>query len=109
MYQNTKDVQSIKSKNAWILCLILSIGLSHLLTKSFVTPLLNLQEGALAIENRNFKHRLSNLNVDEFGEVGGIFNHVMVGLEELEIAKNSQLIPVTKFICRRLCPTLVDQ
>jgi sigma-B regulation protein RsbU (phosphoserine phosphatase) len=65
----------------------LSIGLAHLLTKSFITPLLNLQEGALAIENRNFKHRLTNLNIDEFGEVGGIFNHVMVGLEELEIAK----------------------
>ena len=30
---------------------------------------------------------MSGLNVDEFGEVGGIFNHVMVGLEELEVAK----------------------
>ena len=70
-----------------ILCLILSIGLAHLLTKSFVTPLLTLQDGALAIESRNFKYRLSGLSVDEFGEVGGIFNHVMVGLEELEVAK----------------------
>ena len=70
-----------------VLCLILSIGLAHLLSKSFVKPLLTLQEGALAIENRNFKYRLSGLNIDEFGEVGGIFNHVMVGLEELEIAK----------------------
>ena len=70
-----------------ILCLILSIGLAHLLSKSFINPLQTLQEGALAIENRNFKHRLTSLNVDEFGEVGGIFNHVMVGLEELEVAK----------------------
>ena len=70
-----------------ILCLILSIGLAHLLSNSFVKPLLTLQDGALAIENRNFKYRLSGLNVDEFGEVGGIFNHVMVGLEELEVAK----------------------
>jgi hypothetical protein len=74
----------------WLLgisCLILSIGLAHLLSKSFINPLNTLQGGALAIENRNFKHRLSGLNVDEFGEVGGIFNHVMVGLEELEVAK----------------------
>ncbi len=70
-----------------VLCLILSIGLAHLLTKSFITPLLTLQDGALAIESRNFKYRLSGLSVDEFGEVGGIFNHVMVGLEELEVAK----------------------
>ena len=70
-----------------ILCLILSIGLAHLLANSFIKPLLTLQDGALAIESRNFKYRLSGLNVDEFGEVGGIFNHVMVGLEELEVAK----------------------
>ena len=70
-----------------VLCLILSIGLAHLLSKSFVKPLLTLQEGALAIEGRNFKHRVSGLNIDEFGEVAEIFNHVMVGLEELEVAK----------------------
>ena len=70
-----------------IFSLILSIGLAQLLTKSFINPLQNLQEGALAIENRNFKYRLSNLDIDEFGEVGSIFNHVMVGLEELEVAK----------------------
>ena len=79
-----------QSSLLWLLgtlCLILSVGLAHLLSKSFVKPLLTLQDGALAIESRNFKYRLSGLNVDEFGEVGGIFNHVMVGLEELEIAK----------------------
>ena len=69
------------------LCLILSIGLAQLLAKSFIKPLVVLQDGALAIENRNFEHRLSGLGVDEFGEVGGIFNHVMVGLEELEVSK----------------------
>jgi sigma-B regulation protein RsbU (phosphoserine phosphatase) len=65
----------------------LAIGLAQLLTKSFINPLLKLHEGALAIENRNFKYRLSIPNVDEFGEVSGIFNHMMVGLQELEIAK----------------------
>ncbi len=70
-----------------VLSLILSIGLAQLIAKSFIRPLLILQNGALAIENRNFKHRLSGLATDEFGEVGNIFNHAMVGLQELEIAK----------------------
>ncbi len=88
-----KNIDTLIDKQSsllWLLgtlCLILSIGLAHLLSKSFVKPLLTLQSGALAIESRNFKYRLSGLNVDEFGEVGGIFNHVMVGLEELEVAK----------------------
>lgn len=74
----------------WLLgtfSLILSFGLAQLISKSFIKPLLILQDGALAIENRNFKHRLSGLATDEFGEVGKIFNHAMVGLQELEIAK----------------------
>ena len=49
--------------------------------------MLTLQEGAMAIEERNFKHRIKELSHDEFGEVSGIFNNEMVGLEELEIAK----------------------
>ena len=49
--------------------------------------MINLQEGAYAIENRNFDHRISNLGSDEFGEVGNIFNNMMVGLKELEVAR----------------------
>ena len=70
-----------------LLSLLLSVGLAQLLSKSFINPLLILQNGALAIENRNFKYRLSGLATDEFGEVGKIFNHVMVGLEDLELAR----------------------
>lgn len=79
--------QSITLWLLGIFCLFLSIGLAQMLSKSFIKPLNILQEGALAIDSRNFKHRLSGLNVDEFGEVGNIFNHIMVGLEELEVAK----------------------
>lgn len=88
-----RNIDSIiyeQSSLLWILglfCLILSAGLAQILTKSFINPLLTLQEGAMAIEERNFKHRLKELSPDEFGEVAGIFNNVMVGLEELEIAK----------------------
>ena len=70
-----------------LLGLIMSIGLAQLISKSFIKPLLILQEGALSIENRNFKFRLSGFAPDEFGEVGDTFNHAMVGLEELGIAK----------------------
>ena len=88
--RNIDNVIKKQSSLYWILgvlCLILSVGLAQLLTKSFIMPLQKLQGGALAIENRNFEHRLSGLSIDEFGEVGGIFNKVMVGLEELEVAK----------------------
>lgn len=88
--RNIDYVIQKQSSLYWILgafCLILSVGLAQLLTKSFIKPLQKLQDGALAIENRNFEHRLSELGIDEFGEVGGIFNNVMVGLEELEVAK----------------------
>ena len=79
-----------QSSLLWILgllCLMLASGLAQLLTKSFVKPLYVLKEAALAIEKRDSKHRLADLAKDEFGEVGGVFNKVMVGLEELEIAK----------------------
>ncbi len=88
--RNIDNVIYEQSSLLWILglfCLILSAGLAQVLTKSFINPLLTLQEGAMAIEERNFKHRLKELSHDEFGEVSGIFNNVMVGLEELEIAK----------------------
>ena len=88
--RNINNVIYEQSSLLWILgilCLILSAGLAQVLTKSFITPLLTLQEGAMAIEERNFKHRIKELSHDEFGEVSGIFNNVMVGLEELEIAK----------------------
>jgi sigma-B regulation protein RsbU (phosphoserine phosphatase) len=84
--------RKLKQENSFLLLLgllslFLSLGLAQLISKSFIKPLLILQDGALAIESRNFEHRLSGLATDEFGEVGDIFNHAMVGLQELELAK----------------------
>jgi hypothetical protein len=70
-----------------LLSLMLSIGLSHLLAKSFLVPLSDLTKGALAIESRDFDYRIKISGKDEFNEVGEIFNHVMVGLAEIETAK----------------------
>jgi len=82
---------------------LLAIGLAQILTRSFVEPLNILHNGALAIENRNFSHRLDGTGRDEFGEVAGIFNRIMVGFEELEVAKIVQesLFPDSSFTQNR--------
>ncbi|MDD3145694.1 MAG: SpoIIE family protein phosphatase, partial [Candidatus Riflebacteria bacterium] len=83
--------------------LLLAAGLAQILASSFVAPLAGLRHGALAIENRNFSHRIKNAGQDEFGEVAGIFNHIMVGFEELEVAKIVQesLFPKPDFALNR--------
>ena len=88
--KNIDSIINFKSVILWILgvfSLLLSISLAQLLTKSFINPMNNLQEGAYAVENRNFDHRISNLGNDEFGDVGNIFNNMMGSLKELEVAK----------------------
>ena len=88
--KNIDSIINYKSCILWILgvfCLLLSISLAQLLTRNFINPMNNLQEGAYAVENRNFDHRISNLGNDEFGDVGNIFNNMMGSLKELEVAK----------------------
>lgn len=79
--------------------LLLAAGLAQILSQSFVEPLAVLREGALAIENRHFSHRIAAPGKDEFGEVAEIFNGVMVGFEELEVARIVQesLFPQPSF------------
>lgn len=67
--------------------IVLAASLAQILAKSFVEPLHALRDGALAIENREFTHRVAGVGKDEFGEVATIFNEVMVGFEELEVAR----------------------
>ena len=83
--------------------ILLAAGLAQLLARAFVAPLGILREGALAIESRNFSHRIRNAGRDEFGEVAGIFNHIMVGFEELEVARIVQesLFPKPDFEMNR--------
>ncbi|PKL48253.1 MAG: hypothetical protein CVV42_10255 [Candidatus Riflebacteria bacterium HGW-Riflebacteria-2] len=70
-----------------LFCLILAAWLVQILSRSFLNPLNSLQEAALAIEKRDFSHRVGDLGKDEFGETAAIFDEVMVGLEELAVAK----------------------
>lgn len=67
--------------------IILAASLAQMLAKSFIEPLQALRDGALAIENREFGHRISGAGKDEFGEVAAIFNEIMVGFSELEVAR----------------------
>ena len=70
-----------------LFCLILAAWLAQILSQSFLNPLNSLQEAAIAIEKRDFSHRVGDLGKDEFGETAAIFDEVMVGLEELAVAK----------------------
>ncbi|PKL48246.1 MAG: hypothetical protein CVV42_10220 [Candidatus Riflebacteria bacterium HGW-Riflebacteria-2] len=78
-----------------VLSLLMTLVLSQVLSQSFLVPLQLLTTGAKAIESKNFKHRLPDLGRDEFGSMGGIFNHVMIDLEELSVAGaiQEQLLP----------------
>lgn len=70
-----------------VFCIILAAWLVQILSRSFLNPLNSLQEAALAIEKREFSHRVGDLGKDEFGETAVIFDNVMAGLEELAVAR----------------------
>jgi HAMP domain-containing protein len=78
-----------------VLSLLLALTLSQILAQSFLVPLNQLSDGAKAIENKNFSHRLPEMSHDEFGKMGEIFNDVMVDLDELSVASaiQEQLLP----------------
>ncbi len=82
-----------------IFCLLFAFGLAQTLFRNFLKPVVALKNGALAIEERNFTHRISISSKDEFGQIADIFNDVMIGLEELEVAKIVQesLFPPSEF------------
>ncbi|MEW6708709.1 MAG: SpoIIE family protein phosphatase [Candidatus Riflebacteria bacterium] len=78
-----------------ILSLLVTLTLSQFLAHSFLVPLRHLSEGARAIEEKRFSHRLPEMGNDEFGKMGTIFNEVMVDLDELSVASaiQEQLLP----------------
>lgn len=71
---------------AGILSLLLALALGQLLSHSILFPLQVLANGADAIRQRDFAHRLPELGHDEFGEMAQLFNETMVDLEELKVA-----------------------
>ena len=89
---------SLKKKELIAICLLsflMTIFLSSIIIRSFLKPLSAIYNGARSIEQKNFQHHLPELGRDEFGEIGKIFNDVIVDLEELSVAKTiqEQLLP----------------
>jgi serine phosphatase RsbU (regulator of sigma subunit) len=82
-----------------IFSIILAFILAQFLTQSFLFPISSLREAAIAIENREFDHQVNLKTKDEFGEIAEIFNNVLVGMEELQVAKIVQesLFPKPSF------------
>jgi serine phosphatase RsbU (regulator of sigma subunit) len=81
-------------------CILFALGMAQILFRSFLQPVEVLKQGALAVENRDFNHRLQLKTRDEFARVAEIFNHVMNDFEELEVARIVQesLLPEAEFV-----------
>jgi HAMP domain-containing protein len=69
------------------LSIILTTVLGILVAHQFMKPVKTLANAAEAINQQNYRHRVSGLDHDEFGHLGGVINRVTEGLGELEIAK----------------------
>ena len=78
-----------------ILSILMTIFLSSILIRSFLTPLSEINLGVKAFKEKNFQYRLPNLGRNEFGDISNIFNEVAVDLEELSVASaiQEQLLP----------------
>lgn len=70
-----------------IFALLLTVWLARMLAQNFLMPLLELRNAANAIEKRDFQFRIKYQKKDEFGQLGQIFNDIMVSFGELEVAK----------------------
>ncbi len=57
------------------------------LSRQFLKPVRQLAEAVRQIGQRNFSYRTSIESLDEFGELGGVFNMTMEGMAELEIGR----------------------
>lgn len=69
-----------------LLSLLIALSLGLIVSRSFLSPLSELQKGVDALKNREFAYRLPDLGNDEFGRLANIFNSTMVDLEELQVA-----------------------
>ncbi|MBU1105562.1 MAG: SpoIIE family protein phosphatase [Candidatus Riflebacteria bacterium] len=82
-----------------IISLLLTFIIGHALSSQFLVPIHRLGEGALAIGAQNFRHRIPPGDEDEFGHLSSVFNRVIEGLGELEVARIVQesLLPGNRF------------
>ena len=82
------------------LSILLTFIIIHILSLHFLNPIHSLGEAAMAIEDRNFSYRIPVADLDEFGHLEEVFNRVIEGLADFEIAKIVQesLFPSKKLL-----------
>ncbi len=66
---------------------LISIFLGLAISDSILKPLSALQKGMMAIQERDFSHRIPELGKDEFGNLANLFNETLVDLEEMSVAQ----------------------
>ena len=78
---------------------LLTIIIGQLLSIQFLKPIHNLGEATSAIGERNFSYRIPIGDKDEFGHLNQVFNRVIEGLEDFEVAKIIQesLLPSNNY------------
>ncbi len=79
--------------------LLLTIIIGQLLTFQFLKPIDNIGKAAKAINDHNFSYRVPIGDKDEFGHLSQVFNRVIEGLGDFEVAKIVQesLLPGNHF------------
>lgn len=86
--------------------LLISVFLGLSVAGSIIRPLVQLQQGVEALNNRDFSYRLPDLGKDEFGHLADIFNETLVDLEEMQAARIVQeklLIPMgEKLVAKKI-------
>lgn len=70
-----------------LLSLFIVSGVVFALSRQFIKPVRQLAESVQQIGKRNFTFRSNITSVDEFGDLGKVFNSTMAGMHELEIGK----------------------
>lgn len=82
-----------------LISLMLTIIIGQLLTLQFLKPIDNIGKAANAINVHNFSYRVPIGDKDEFGRLSQVFNRVIEGLEDFEVAKIVQesLLPGNNF------------
>ncbi len=84
-------------KASWILLLslaafliVVAVVLGSFLSEQFLRPINDLNRGILAIQSREFEHRIPEHAPDELGRMASLMNQVMEGMKDLEMAKTVQ-------------------
>jgi HAMP domain-containing protein len=67
-------------------------------SRRLLVPISGLAEGVRAIARRDFKHRIDFVSKDEFGQLIGVFNDTIAGMQEIAVgtAVQKSLLPPGK-------------